>query len=142
MTKSELQAKVEEITGAKPNPQLSKPQLEKIIEDAENRNSTDTEDAGEPGNQAGTESDREVIPDESKVKEKTPDQEIEAQISAARKVKEVKDKKRHLVYKDGQEVWWTPSVIEVMLKSYPDRISFPENTQYVATNIKTCKDCG
>lgn len=156
MTKPELQARYEELFGEKPKHTISKPELEKIIEDAENGNSTDPENAGEHGSETGPEGDGEIIPEESGgfvpldepedsedlplVPLKVTDAEIDAQIKAATKVR---DGKRHLVYKDGKEVWWRPSVIEVMYASFgPDRITFPENTEYILKNPKRCTNCG
>lgn len=160
MTKPELQARYFELYDEKPKSTLSKPELEKLISDAENRISAGAEDAGELGNQAGTESDGEVdhvninktLSEElekdgvarslmlkEEIVRKSNELLLQAEIKAALKVK---DGKRHLVYKDGKEVWWTPAVIEVMYKSFGERISFPENTQYIFKNPKKCVDCG
>lgn len=127
--KEELRAKYKALLGKKPHHKLSIDSLKEAIENEENQISSNPEDAGDSGSQTRTESNRKI----------TPDEEIEKEIRSSQKVK---DGKRHLVYKDGKEVWWSEHVIKVMMKSFPDRISFPENTQFIAPNLKTCTDCG
>lgn len=152
MTKPELQAKYEETFGEKPKPQWSKPELEERINnaDAENQISAKAEDAGEPGAEAGPGTGEIEEVGYSDISE--PEYDAESDIKAAKqeeilqeinRARKVKDGKRHLVYKDDQEVWWTPAVIEVMYASFgPERIKFPENSEYILKNPKRCSTCG
>lgn len=82
------------------------------------------------------------------VGEKAPEKVATAKVSEAQIQEEIagsvklKDGKRFLVYKDGQEVWWNKAVIETMLKSFPNRISFPKGSPYVTQYKPKCSTCG
>lgn len=50
--------------------------------------------------------------------------------------------KQYRVYWMGAERYWTAPVIAQALKTKPDAIQFPENTDYVANgSINKCKSC-
>ncbi len=83
------------------------------------------------------------------IDEVKPDSEFDPSVSNDEIEKEIKqsikvvDGKRHLVFFKGRDVWWNPIVIETMLKSFPNDISFPEGTQYVIpAGIIKCATCG
>lgn len=135
MTKPDLQAKYEELYGEKPKHTVSKAELEQLINAKESQDNIEEI----PESEAGAESDRDVV-EEQKQESKITDEQIEAEIKSASRTR---DGKRHLVFKDGKEVWWRPSVIEIMYKSLgPERITFPKNTEYILQNPKKCTTCG
>lgn len=120
MDKAQLRSEYATLYGKKPHHSWDEDKLQELIDDMKSKDNPEID-----------------LPEPEQVEEIKPDKAPEP-IKATEKVV---DGKRHKVYKKGVEVWWTKGTIDVMLASFPNDITFPENTQYIVPP-KKCATCG
>lgn len=133
----DLRAEYKKLYGKKPHHKLSEDSLIEAIEKAEEK-----ETKGKAQEEVNQKVSQKV---ETPVDEVKHQEDIDKQFAEVEKeIAKVKDGKRHLVYKNGQPIWWRESVIEVYLaRNGAESLTFPENTQYITDKeIKRCTSCG
>jgi hypothetical protein len=131
----DLRAEYELLYGAKPHHKLSEKSLIEAIEAKKNEKPEE-----KPGSKDQEVNKKTELPEKIDSEDEITKQFEEAE----REISKVLDGKRHLVYRDGKEIWWRASVIEVFLqRNGAESLTFPENTQYITTKeIKRCTSCG